>query len=95
MKITEDMVDYISQLSRLQLPAEEKIAMTAELERIVAYMDVLNTLDTTDVEPLSHIFPLKNVLRSDKVVPSYDRETLLAGSPAGDGETFLVPKAVE
>ena len=35
------------------------------------------------------------VLRSDEVVPSYDRETLLAGSPAGDGETFLVPKAVE
>ena len=78
MKITEDMVDYISQLSRLQLPAEEKTAMTAELERIVAYMDVLNSLDTTDVEPLSHIFPLKNVLRSDEVVPSYDRETLLA-----------------
>ena len=95
MKITEDMVDYISQLSRLQLPAEEKTAMTAELELIVAYMDVLHTLDTTDVEPLSHIFPLKNVLRSDEVVPSYDRETLLAGSPAGDGETFLVPKAVE
>ena len=72
MKITEDMVDYISQLSRLQLPAEEKTAMTAELERIVAYMDVLNTLDTTDVEPLSHIIPLKNVLRSDEGIPSYD-----------------------
>lgn len=95
MKITEDMVDYISQLSRLQLPAEEKTAMTAELERIVAYMDVLNTLDTTDVEPLSHIFPLKNALRADQVAPSFDREALLAGSPAGDGETFLVPKAVE
>lgn len=95
MKITEDMVDYISQLSRLQLPPEEKTAMTAELERIVAYMDVLGTLDTADVEPLSHIFPLKNVLRADQVVPSCDRAALLAGSPAGDGETFLVPRAVE
>ena len=95
MKITEEMVDYISQLSRLQLPQEEKTAMTAQLEGIVAYMDVLNRLDTSGVEPMSHIFPLKNVLRSDDVVPSYDRETLLAGSPAGDGETFLVPKAVE
>lgn len=95
MKITETLVDYISQLSRLQLPAEEKIAMTVELERIVAYMDVLNRLDTAGVEPLSHIFPLKNVLRADEVTPSYDRAALLAGSPAGDRETFLVPKAVE
>ena len=70
MKITETLVDYISQLSRLQLPTEEKTAMTAELERIVAYMDVLNRLDTADVEPLSHIFPLKNVLRADEVTPS-------------------------
>ena len=95
MKITETLVDYISQLSRLQLPAEEKTAMTAALERIVAYMDVLNRLDTAGVEPLSHIFPLKNVLRADEVTPSYDRAALLAGSPAGDRETFLVPKAVE
>ena len=95
MKITKDMVDYISQLSRLQLPAEEKTAMTAELERIVAYMDVLNRLDTAGVEPLSHIFPLKNVLRADEVAPSYDRAALLAGSPAGDRETFLVPRTVE
>ena len=95
MKITETLVDYISQLSRLQLPAEEKTAMTVELERIVAYMDVLIRLDTAGVEPLSHIFPLKNVLRADEVTPSYDRAALLAGSPAGDRETFLVPKAVE
>ena len=95
MKITEELVDYVSQLSRLQLPQEEKTAMAGQLEGIVAYMDVLNRLDTAGVEPLSHIFPLKNVLRADEVTPSYDRAALLAGSPAGDRETFLVPKAVE
>ena len=63
MKITTEMVDYISQLSRLSLPEEEKRAMTAQLERIVDYMDVLNQLDTADIEPLSHVFPVKNVLR--------------------------------
>ena len=91
MKITEDMVDYISQLSRLQLPAEEKTAMTAELERIVAYMDVLNTLDTTDVEPLSHIFPLKNVLRSDEVVPMTGRPCW-QGLPPGTARPSWSPK---
>lgn len=95
MKITEELVDYVSELSRLKLPEAEKAAMAAELEKIVDYMDVLNGLDTTGVEPLSHVFPVKNVLRADEVAPSYDRAELLAGAPASDGEAFLVPKAVE
>lgn len=93
--IDEKMVDYISELSRLELEPGEKRAMTAELERIVAYMDVLNKLDTTGVEPMSHVFPVKNVLREDEAAPSQDRSELLAGSPAGDREAFLVPKTVE
>ena len=95
MKMTEEMVDYISTLSRLKLPEEEKRAMTGELERILAYMDVLNSLDTAGVEPMSHIFPLKNVLRADVAEPSMDREALLANAPVPDGEAFLVPKTVE
>ena len=95
MKITEELVDYVSTLSRLRLPREEKARMTGELEQIVTYMDTLNTLDTDGVEPMSHIFPLKNVLRADEVVPSADREVLLSGAPDRDEETFRVPKAVE
>lgn len=95
MRITQELVDYIAGLARLELEPEEKRDMTAELERIVAYMDVLNQLDTAGVEPMSHVFPVKNVLREDEVTPSQDRAGLLAGSPAGDGEAFLVPKAVE
>lgn len=93
--IDMEMVDYIAGLSRLELEAGEKQAMTAELERIIAYMDVLNRLDTAGVEPMSHVFPVKNVLREDEVEPSQDRAGLLAGSPAGDREAFLVPKTVE
>jgi len=95
MKITEEMVDYVSVLARLELPEEEKGPMAAELERIVSYMDVLGTLDTQGVEPMSHVFPVKNVLRPDVVEPSAEREGLLAAAPGGDGETFLAPKAVE
>ena len=95
MNITTELVDYISELSRLELEAGEKQAMTAELERIVAYMDVLNKLDIEGVEPMSHVFPVKNVLREDEVMPSQNRAELLAGSPAQDKEAFLVPKAVE
>lgn len=95
MKITEEMVDYISLLSRLKLKPEEKEKMTAELEQIVSYMDVLNALNTAQVEPMSHVFPIRNVMRSDSVEPSFPREELLKGAPGGDTEAFLVPKAVE
>ena len=95
MKITTEMVDYISELSRLKLPQEEKERMTVELERIIAYMDTLNALDTSGVEPMSHVFPVKNVLREDEEAPSFDRSELLKNAPASDGEAFLVPKTVE
>lgn len=95
MNITEDLVDYISALSRLELPEAEKQAMTTELERIIAYMDVLKGLDTVDTEPMSHVFPMKNVFRPDVVEPSADRRDLLANTPMPDEESFLVPKTVE
>lgn len=95
MNINTEMVDYIAELSRLELRAGEKQLMTAELEQILAYMDVLNRLDTTGVEPMSHVFPVKNVLREDEVSPSQDRAELLAGAPVPDKEAFLVPKTVE
>lgn len=95
MKITTEMVDDISVLSRLKLPQEEKEQMTGELERVIAYMDTLNTLDTGDVEPMSHVFPVKNVLREDEARPSLDRAELLKNAPKADGEAFLVPKTVE
>jgi aspartyl-tRNA(Asn)/glutamyl-tRNA(Gln) amidotransferase subunit C len=95
MKITEEMVDYVSVLSRLKLPEEEKGKMVGELESILEYMDVLNQLDTAGIEPMSHVFPIKNVTRPDEVAPSYDRSALLANAPVPDEEAFLVPKTVE
>lgn len=95
MKITAELVDYLSVLSRLSLPEEERQAAGAELERILQYMDVLNRVDTGGVEPMSHIMPLKNVMREDRVIPSTGRDELLSGAPGGDAEAFLVPKTVE
>ena len=95
MEITKEMVDYVSVLSRLRLDDQAKEQMQGELQQIIAYMDVLNTLDTTGVEPMSHVFPVKNVLREDVVKPSTPRKELLKNAPVPDEEAFLVPKAVE
>jgi len=95
MKITTEMAAHIAALSRLKLSEEEAGRMAGELEQILSYMDVLDGLDTSGAEPMSHIVPLKNVLRSDEVVPSGDRAELLANAPVPDEEAFLVPKTVE
>ncbi len=95
MKITEELVDYVSVLSRLKLSETERAQMAGELEKIVSYMDVLSEVDTEGVEPMSHVLSVVNVLRSDVVEPSFDREELLRGAPKRDKETFLVPKAVD
>ena len=95
MEITKEMVDYVSVLSRLRLDDQAKEQMQGELQQIIAYMDVLNTLDTTGVEPMSHVFPVKNVLREDEVKPSTPRAELLKNAPVPYEEAFLVPKAVE
>ena len=89
MDVTPELVGHIAELSRLELGPEEARETAAELERVLGYMDILNRLDTEGVEPMS------NVLREDVAAPSQDRAELLAGAPAADGESFLVPRAVE
>ena len=95
MKITTEMAAHIAALSRLKLSEEEAGRMAGELEQILSYMDVLDGLDTSGAEPMSHIVPLKNVLREDEVKPSTPREALLRNAPVPDEEAFLVPKAVD
>ncbi len=95
MEITKQMVEYVSALSRLRLSEDEKERMQGELQQIIAYMDVLNGLNTEGVEPLSHVFPVQNVLRADEIVASADRAVLLKNAPMPDDAAFLVPKTVD
>ena len=95
MRITEEMIDYVATLSRIELPQDERAAVAEGLGSIIEYMDVLATLDTEGVEPTSHIFPLKNVFREDVVVQSMDHDELLANAPLKKDGCFVVPKTVE
>ena len=93
MTVNTELVEYISELSRLELQCGEKQDMTAQLEQIIAYMDVLNRLDTQGVEPMSHVFPVKNVLREDEVraVPR-PGPSFWAGAPCRTGRRFWSPR---
>lgn len=95
MKITQEIIEHIADLARLNLTDSEKEKLTHEMANIVAYVDKLNELDTSNVEPTSHVKPVYNVFREDKVKDSYDREKILANAPSADEGCFKVPRVVE
>lgn len=95
MSIQKETVDRMAALSRLELSEPEREQLTAELETIVSYMDILSQLPVGDEAPSGEGFTLRNVLREDQVLCSMDRAQLLSNAPLTDGETLLVPRAVD
>ena len=95
MKITVKDVQYVANLARLELTDEELENLTKQLDGILTYMNKLNELDTEGIEPLSHVLPLKNVYREDKVTSSLPVEEVLKNAPCREGGFFKVPKVIE
>ena len=95
MKITVKDVQYVANLARLELTDEELGNLTKQLDGILTYMNKLNELDTEGIEPLSHVLPLKNVYREDKVTSSLPVEEVLKNAPCREGGFFKVPKVIE
>ena len=91
MSLTQDDVKKISLLARLDLSGEELETMTAQLTKIVGFVEQLAELDTEAVEPMANALGVANVFRDDAVRPSVAREEMLANSPHHDEEFFLVP----
>lgn len=95
MTITEETIKYVAALAKLSISEEEKTSATKDLSNILAYIETMNQLDTDAIEPMSHVFPVKNVFREDEVVNTADRENLLANAPVKKDGCFVVPKTVE
>ena len=94
-KITRKEVDHVARLARLALSEEEKEVMTRQLDRILAYVDKLNELDTSQVEPTSHVIPMENVMREDAMRASLAHDDALANAPDREGPFFRVPRIIE
>jgi aspartyl-tRNA(Asn)/glutamyl-tRNA(Gln) amidotransferase subunit C len=95
MKLSRADVQRVAVLARLRLTADEEIELTAQLDAILAYMDKLNEIDTSDVELFSHATATTNAFREDKVTNQPDADALLANAPDRDGTFFKVPKILE
>jgi aspartyl-tRNA(Asn)/glutamyl-tRNA(Gln) amidotransferase subunit C len=94
-KIDIEQVRQAAKLSRLDLSEAEILQFTGQLSAILEYVEKLNQLDTSKVEPLAHCLPINNCLREDKVKQSLGTEKTLANAPEGDGQFFIVPKILE
>lgn len=95
MAITIQDVEHIAKLARLRLTEEEKHRFLKELGTIIEYFDQLKKLNTEGVPPTTHVVPLENVFREDKVTPSLPVDEALANAPDRKGNYFRVPKVVE
>ena len=94
-KIGKQDVEYVAGLAQLSLDEAAKDRLVKEMGDILSYMDKLNELDTTNIEPTMHALAMTNVFRDDVVAGSLERETALMNAPKSDGEYFLVPRILD
>jgi aspartyl-tRNA(Asn)/glutamyl-tRNA(Gln) amidotransferase subunit C len=88
-------IEKVAKLARLELSEQEKETFGNQLDQILTYMEQLNRLDTTGIEPTSHAIPVYNAFREDEARPSYPKEEVLGMGPEEEEGHFKVPRIIE
>lgn len=95
MDISNELIDKLADLSKLEFNGEDKEKIKADLVQITAFFEELNKVDTEGVEPLIFMSDAVNVLRADEVKEELTHEEALKNAPAKDSDYFRVPKFIE
>ena len=93
--IDDETIEYVGILAKLSLSREEKQQAKRDMGRMLDYIDKLNELDTSNVEPMSHAFQVQNVFREDVVTNSDMHEDILKNAPEEKDDMFVVPKTFQ
>ena len=93
--LDESAIRHIAHLSRLKVTDEEITRYAAQLSEILDYMDQLNELDTTGIEPTAHPLPVSNVFREDAEKTTLTPDRALANAPRQQDTFFQVPKVLD
>lgn len=93
--INNNDVKYTANLSRLQLDENDMNNFVHDLQKILSYIDKLNELDTSNVEPTAHVLPIKNVKREDIIAASLPNKDALQSAPETSDGFFHVPPVIE
>ncbi len=88
-------IDHAAMLARLNISDSEKELFTGQVQSIIDYIEKLNELDTTNVEPTAHILPISNVFREDSPRDSLPRDKALQNAPQENEGFYRVPKIIE
>jgi aspartyl-tRNA(Asn)/glutamyl-tRNA(Gln) amidotransferase subunit C len=95
MSVTNEDVKYVANLARLQLTDDEAEQLKGDMNRILEYMDTLNELDTSGVEPLEHVTESGVRFRKDEARPPLSHDDALKNAPDADSDYFRVPRVIE
>jgi aspartyl-tRNA(Asn)/glutamyl-tRNA(Gln) amidotransferase subunit C len=95
MEVNDALVSKLSHLAKLDFNTAEKEEIKNDLQRMISFVEKLNELDTTGVEPLLHMSDEINVFRDDEVKGSVTREEALKNAPLHDEQFFKVPKVIK
>ena len=95
MSVTKEDVKYVADLARLQLAGDEIEKLAGDMNRILEYMDLLEEVDTSDVEPLEHVTELTTEFRKDEAKEPLPHEDALKNAPDADTDYFRVPRVIE
>ncbi|SFJ76868.1 aspartyl/glutamyl-tRNA(Asn/Gln) amidotransferase subunit C [Halobacillus dabanensis] len=94
-RISKDEVKHVANLARLAITEEEATTFTKQLDDIITYAEQLNELDTTGVEPTTHVLDLKNVMRKDEPKKWITQDDALQNAPDKQDGQFKVPSVLE
>lgn len=95
MKITDEIVDHIAHLARLEFEGEAKTAIKQDMENIISFMEVLQQVDTENVEPLIFMSDEINRLREDVAEVTLTQSEVLKNAPKKDSDYFRIPKVLD
>jgi aspartyl-tRNA(Asn)/glutamyl-tRNA(Gln) amidotransferase subunit C len=95
MKIDHETVDKLADLAKLEFDKEGKDAILKDLSRILTFIDKLNELDTSDIEPLIYMSDEVNNLREDEVKSDITQQEALKNAPKHDSDYFKMPKVID
>ena len=95
MELKRETIEKLAELSKLEFSGQELDSIQKDLQQMIGFIEKLKEVDTSDVEPLTHIGSEGNLLREDEVKGSVDNKTAIKNAPAAEGNFFTVPKVIK
>lgn len=95
MELTKEIIDQLAILARLEFNEGETFQIRNDLARMITFVEKLQELDTTGVEPLLHMTDMVDIVREDRILGSMERVAAMKLAPDADEQYFFVPKVIK